>query len=47
MCIRDRVGTDEAALAAVFDSFVRWQTLRVVMNIGALVSTLWAVALLV
>ena len=42
-----KVGTDEAALAAVFDSFVRWQTLRVVMNIGALVSTLWAVALLV
>jgi hypothetical protein len=32
-----RAGDDEAALAAVFDRFTRWQTVRVILQVTALV----------
>lgn len=34
--------TDEAALAAVFDRFTRWQTLRVCLQMLTFAATLWA-----
>jgi hypothetical protein len=39
-----RVGNDERELDAVFDSFTRWQTARVILNVAALLTTLWALA---
>jgi hypothetical protein len=37
-----RVGDDEAALTAIFDRFARWQTLRVIMQVIALIAALCA-----
>jgi len=36
------VGDDEAALTAIFDRFARWQTLRVIMQVIALIAALCA-----
>jgi hypothetical protein len=41
-----KAGDDEAALTAVFDRFTRWQTARAVLNVLALLSTLWAIVAL-
>ena len=37
------VPTDEAALTAIFDSFDRWQTLRVILQTLTLAAVLWAI----
>ena len=39
-----RYDRDEAALAAVFDRFERWQTLRVLVQVLTFGATLWALA---
>ncbi len=41
-----KVFKDEAALAAVFDTFERWQTLRVILQVCTFVLTLWAIVVL-
>jgi hypothetical protein len=41
-----KVLKDEAALAAVFDTFERWQTVRVIMQVCTFVLTLWAIVVL-
>jgi hypothetical protein len=40
-----RAGNDEAALAAVFDRFTRWQTVRVTFQVTALVAATVASAI--
>jgi hypothetical protein len=35
-------GTDEAALTVIFDRFARWQTLRVILQVAALLAALVA-----
>jgi len=42
-----RLGTDEAALTAVFDRFQRWHTIRVTFQVTALAAVLAAVAVAV
>ncbi len=42
-----RLGNDEAALAALFDRFQRWQTIRVSFQVAALVAVLAALAVTV
>lgn len=37
-------GNDEAALTAIFDRFTRWQTLRVILQVAALLAALAALA---
>jgi hypothetical protein len=37
---------DEAALAAIFDTFERWQTLRVILQVCTFALTLWAIFVL-
>jgi hypothetical protein len=39
-------GDDEAALSAIFDRFARWQTVRVVLQVAALLAALAALATL-
>ena len=39
-----RYANDEAALAAVFDRFARWQTLRALFQLLAFIALLWALA---
>ncbi len=41
-----KVLSDEAALAAVFDTFERWQTVRVILQVGTFAVTLWAIFVL-
>ena len=41
-----KVFKDEAALAAVFDTFERWQTLRVILQVCTFALTLWAIFVL-
>lgn len=41
-----KAGDDEAALAAIFDRFARWQTLRVSCQVITLAALCWALALL-
>ena len=41
-----KVLSDEAALAAVFDTFERWQTLRVILQVCTFALTLWAMVVL-
>jgi hypothetical protein len=42
-----KVLKDEVALAAVFDTFERWQTVRVILQVSTFMLTLWAIAVLV
>ena len=42
-----RLGNDKAALAALFDRFQRWQTIRVSFQVAALVAVLAALAVTV
>jgi hypothetical protein len=42
-----RLGNDEVALAALFDRFQRWQTIRVTFQVTALVAVLVALAVTV
>ena len=37
-----KVTSDEAALTAIFNHFERWQTARVVLQVGAFAAVLWA-----
>ncbi len=39
-----KVGDNEQALTAIFDRFTRWQTARAVLQVGALIAALAAVA---
>ena len=41
-----KVLKDEAALAAVFDTFERWQTVRVILQVCTFALTLWAIFVL-
>ena len=41
-----KVLKDEAALAAVFDTFERWQTVRVILQVFTFAVTLWAIFVL-
>jgi len=41
-----KVLSDEAALAAVFDTFERWQTVRVILQVCTFAVTLWAIFVL-
>jgi hypothetical protein len=41
-----KVFKDEAALAAVFDTFERWQTARVILQVCTFAVTLWAIFVL-
>ena len=41
-----KVANDEAALAAIFDRFERWQTLRAILQVLTLVAMLWALFVL-
>jgi hypothetical protein len=38
------VGDDEAALAAIFDRFERWQTVRAILQLATFLAVLWALA---
>jgi hypothetical protein len=39
------VGDEEAALAAIFDRFERWQTVRAVLQLTTFLAVLWALAM--
>jgi hypothetical protein len=41
-----KVATDEAALTAIFDTFDRWQTVRVIFQTLTIAATLWAIFVL-
>lgn len=41
-----QVATDEAALTAIFDTFDRWQTVRVILQTLTFVAMLWAIFVL-
>jgi hypothetical protein len=41
-----KVLKDQAALAAVFDTFERWQTVRVILQVSTFMLTLWAIVVL-
>jgi hypothetical protein len=38
------VGDDEGALAAIFDRFERWQTVRAILQLATFLTVLWALA---
>ena len=40
---QSKVQNDEAALAAVFDTFGRWQTMRAILQALTFAATLWAI----
>ena len=39
------VADEEAALAAIFDRFERWQTVRAVLQLTTFLAVLWALAM--